>query len=419
MSYCFKHMLTIVSFSLIGAFSIPSTVNAYAYLPDEMSLSDVLLVNAHNSPCSVAYGWRYAQQKGTLVDQWMAGARGMKINFHWRKPMSFTQHVSTLMNETMTDIHQSTHPESQDGTIKRWFAKAKKTASGAVKAVSEKFMPKKDQRSFIGLCHEGNGANNCMLSAYLQKSGEVDKAVDYFTQFAQLMKSNPQDIAIIVIEDYLDRRSEKNGTSNYSQADVQKELDGIITESGLSQYALKLEPQYYSAVPEKWPSVGELRQKNKRLLLFTYDYRHAQDSPYLNYYGPQTFRRSHWAYDWEGDLGKHCQLLYDSNATMFMISHGAEVSLPMGTIPSGVLALLKKVGFDPKAPGSGAVKGIDYKKLNSEETIRQRIADCQKESPSTPVSVIGLDFVEEGGVYNTVKKINSERAHALGLQLKE
>lgn len=415
-------MSSLIRFSVYASFLIfiamPSILNSYAYLPDEMSLSDALLVNAHNSPCSIAYGWRYAQQKGTLVDQWMAGARGMKINFHWRKPMSFTEHISTLMNEKATNINNSVTVDSQESLIKRWFKKAKKAVSGAVKTVSQKFMSQEEKKPFIGLCHEPDGANNCMLSAYLQKSGEVDSALSYFTQFAQLMKNNPDDVAIIIIEDYLNRRSEKNGTHNYSYEDVQKALNDVIEQSGLASYALKLESKYFSENPEKWPTVGELREKNKRLLLFTHSPHHAANSLYLNYYGPNTFRRSHWAYDWEADLGQRCRLLYDSNATMFMISHGAEVSLPVGTVPSGVLALLQKFGFKPTVDGGGQVKGTDYKNLNSEKNIRQRIADCQKESTSTPVSVIGLDFVEEGDVYNTVKKINNERAQALGLQLK-
>lgn len=403
----------------LSFFFIPLNIDSYAYLPDDMSLSDALLVNAHNSPCSIAYGWRYAQQKGTLQSQWNAGARGMKINFHWRKPMSFTQHISTLMNEKAADIHDSIAIEPEEKLIKRWFLKAKKALSGVVKNVSEKFTPKKDSEPFVALCHEPDGRNNCMLSAYLQKSGEVDSALSYFTQFSELMKNNPNDVAIIIIEDYLNRGSEKNGTANYSNEDIQKALDGIIEKSGLSEYALKLDPKYFSNNPEKWPTIGELRQNNKRLLLFTGIYNHAADSPYLNYYGEPTFRRSHWEYDWENDLGKACKLLYNSNATMFMISHGAEVSLPVGTIPSGILSLLKKFGFNPQAPGGGKIKGVDYKILNNEKNIRQRISDCQAASSSTPVSVIGLDFVEEGDVYNTIKKINKERAEVLGLQLKE
>ena len=267
-----------------------------------------------------------------------------------------------------------------------------------------------------------DGANNCMLSAYLQKSNEVDTALSYFTEFAKIMEENPNDIAIIIIEDYLDRRSEKNGTNNYSDETIQKELDGLIEQSGLAKYTLKLDPKYWAQggqTAEKWPTVGELRSSNKRLILLTDRYDHASQSPYLNPYNSETFRRSHWAYNWEADMGKTCKLLYESNATMFIISHGAEVSLQAGSIPSGALSLLRKFGFKPATPDGAAVKGINYKILNNEKHIRQRIADCQKESSLTPVSVIGLDFVEEGNVYDTIKKINSERAQALGFSLKE
>lgn len=403
--------------------TLHSMTHTYSYLPDEMSLSDTLLINAHNSPQSFAYSWRYAQQKGTLRNQWKAGARGMKINFHWRKPLSFTEHIGTLIQKKTEASKNNLLSLPEERGIREWFNKAEEKAIDAMHYVSGKFVPKENNnKPFIALGHEPDGASNCMLSAYLQKSNEVDTALSYFTEFAKIMKENPNDIAIIIIEDYLDRRSDQNGTNNYSDETIQKELDGLIEQSGLAQYALKLDPKYWAQggrTAEKWPTVGELRNSNKRLILLTDRYNHAVQSPYLNPYNSETFRRSHWAYNWEADMAKTCKLLYESNATMFIITHGAEVSLQEGSIPSAVLYLLRKFGFKPATPDGAAIKGIDYKILNNEKNIRQRIADCQKKSCLTPVSVIGLDFVEEGNVYETIKKINRERAQAFGLKLKE
>lgn len=412
-----------ISYCIIALLAAHAALHTYRYLPDEMSLSDTLLVNAHNSPQSFAYNWRYAQQKGTLRDQWNAGARGMKVNFHWRKPMSFTEHIGTLAQKQATNGKNNLTVTHEQTGIKKWISKAKEKAFGAVHYVSGKFVPKENNnKPFIALGHEPDGANNCMLSAYLQKSDEVDSALWYFTEFAKVLEENPQDIALIVIEDYLNRKSELNGTSGYSDEFIQKELDSLIEQSGLAQYTFKLDPKYFAQgdkVAEKWPTVGQLRSTNKRLILLTDNHYHATQSPYLNPYGSETFRRSSWAYDWEKDIGKTCKLLYPSNATMFMITHGAEVSLKAGSIPSGVLSLLRKFGFKPATSEGAAVKGVDYSVLNNEKNIRQRITDCQQQSSLSPVSVIGLDFVEEGNVYDTIKKINTERAINLGFAIKE
>jgi hypothetical protein len=420
-----KRVVSYLKKATYAALCICTVGHPYAYLPDGMSLSNTLLVNAHNSASSLAYGWRYAQQKGTLRQQWNAGARGMKINLHWRTPLSFAEHMAELSGRQLDSAHQKLQEQQQASQNQSFLQKIKSKAVSGLQSVTKVFAKKpSDQKTepFIALCHEEDTGGNCMLSAYVQKAGEVDKAFDYLKEFATLMKENPDDIAVIIFDDYLNNATDRNGASIYNHNEIQKKLDGLIESSGLSEYALKIDGNKYFAhngkQPALWPTIGEMRASNKRLILFTINTMHALNSPYLNPFNDDVIRRAHWEYDAEGDLGKSCRLLNNSNATLFMISHGTEASIQTGTVPSFALSILKKFGFNPKAPGGGAIKGTNYKELNSEKNIRQRITDCQKASSLTPVAIIGLDFLEEGNVYDTIKKINLERALEQGQTLR-
>ena len=392
----------------------------YAYLPDDMSMSKVLIAIAHNSSQSKKYGWRYYQQLGTIKQQWDAGARGGKINLHWRLPMGVDDQVARFLGKKVGRVYRST----------------KQLITG-----------KKRAEPFIGLCHDPDGASNCFLSRVVQKKGEIGRALNYFKTFAQLLKENQNDVAIILLEDYLGKRSAANQADQYDFDDTNRILDDILVRSGIAQYAFKLEPQYYLHIEqeeqeeskdeeggqvdlaeqeekivektvsaETWPTVGELRKSGKRVLIFIDQESRKQSSLYLNYLH-DAFAKSSWAYDWKKELkeGK-CSLYTQGKAGKFApklkqgfeISHGPESSIPKESKKAYAIeyARRSKIALTRLQIG-------DYNYINSRAVLKKRVADCAKQDTGSPPNVITLDFVETGDLYNSIKEINMNRYQKL------
>lgn len=372
-----------------------TVVYSYDYLPDDMSLSDALLLLAHNSPQNKESGWLYAQQKGSLEKQWAAGARGGKINLHWRKEESPVRQIIR-----QAEKEQAVHKPSVWKRIKCFFTGED---------------PEKRREPYIALCHDPDSTSNCILSIF-QKTGGIEPAEGFLRQFAQLLAKNPKDVAIIIFEDYLQQASQKNNAVLYTPEQRRKKLEQMLERSGLAQYALLLKPEHRT---KKWPTVGEMRRTGKRVILFTQESNHAKNSPYLNDWNNdpkdqshgEFARATHWEYRWQDDLGKTCKMYIQNNSQAFLAVHGAGFSIPKGTKTGNLIEFINKI---KQIEASGVkVEETDYNVLNSEKIIRQRLEDCQK-AEKIPVSMILMDYVEiPGTVYETIKKINMERIKKL------
>ncbi len=361
-----KMFLKLLLFILI----IVCRVDGYAYFPNDMPLSDLLLILAHNSAQNKDDGWIYAQQKGNLEKQWNAGARGAKLNLHWYKPRSkFKQVFSGVFNI----------------------------------GVSKK---KKRSKPYIALAHESDGKTNCFFSV-LQKWGKLAKAEDYLRKFVALLKKNPKAVSVIILEDYLQDASEKNNALIYTKAQRKEKLHEMLKKSGMAQYAFKLNNNHASG---DWPTVGELRKSNKRVILLTNSYYHASNSPYLNF-SPRFLNTTHWEYDWRKDLYKRCKLFNTKKTKAFLVVHGSEISIPKGSKSRVLLRVINKIkpikaqGFD--------MRETDYGVFNSEHVVKNRLNDCLKTRNIQP-SLLLMDYIEISdkkgkAVKNTIEGINKER----------
>ncbi len=356
---------------LLGIYTLLITgcINLYSYdyIPDDVSVSDILLIFSHNSAQSKAYGWWYHQQLGTLQEQWKAGMRGGKLNLQWRWPL--------FRNET---------PENR---CLNWRP-----------------------TPFIALAHEPDPTDNCAVSL-LQKTGEVMKAVDYLKELTTLIKKNPKDIVILVLEDYLDRTSSANGADDYSPDQIRELLHQMLEDSGISKYALKLGDEYRAKDGHKalkWPTIGEMRRTNKRVIIFDDDPVNTQDSPILNYRSSDILRTTDWR-TWENDMKNNTCTMMDDNrqTTGFLVVQGLEMSIQKGTPLGDALDFVNKI--KELVVQGVPIKTADYEYMNSEPVLRKRIDLAQQASPGTPPSILCIDYLEVGDVYNTVKKINLER----------
>ncbi len=411
----------------------------YAYLPDDMSLSDALIVIAHNSPQAKAYNWRYYQQLGTLQEQWKAGARGGKINLHWRRPISPQTQLLLKAIETaekkLRAIEKEIRNKKRDiarskGLTKIWYKTQLRTLqsgrTGAQLLVTQaKKALGKLPEPFIGLCHEPDGASNCFLSATIQKSGEIEKAEDFFRTFAQLMEKNPNDIAIIILEDYLNKRSKSNGALGYSDQQIYEKLHTALNKSGLAKFAYKLDDEQYLAhrlTAENWPTIGQLRKSGKRLIIFDSVSGNTGTSPILNPTQDYPVRRTQWSFDWKKNLEEGiCKMRDDFPGSKgFLVDHGPENTIRQGTTLGMAVGTFE--GVLSKIPGV-KIEAVDYKYLNSRDVLRKRLEQCSKASPGTPPNILNLDYVEiapkNEPIFETIKEINKERAEQQGLSLKE
>lgn len=347
-----KINIAVMVFILVG-----SRLFSYSYLPDNMPLNKALIAIAHNSPMSKAYNWIYYQQLGAIEKQWAAGARGVKIPIQWRKPL----------------------PTSSP---------------------------------YVAMCHEYPANNNCDLTL-LQRSVifGVQDLKGFLAKFAKLLKDNPRDVAIITLEDKLNATSSKSGTKNYTPDKIAAQLNDVLEKSGIAQYALKL-PAECSPLkkrpPQDWPTVGQMRNSGKRVVIFTGDKSNADRSPYLNY-EKNFFSSTHWEF-------KILDEIENNRVTMkytlplgnaFKVEHKDISSVPKGSGNSIILDIIGKLGIDTKGYAE-----TDYHVVNSKEMIKKRIKQAYDKIGQIP-SVIAVDMIEIGETGKAVQEINTERIQKL------
>lgn len=397
-------------------------------LDDDMSVSDVLLLSAHNTSQSRDMGWLYYQQIGTLREQWRAGARGGKLNLFWRKPV---KPVKQLMQQGVEALKEKLNDPSDDACRKRLIKatialfKTGIRFSGGDSGVAP----------FIALGHapRGDAQNNCFLSV-LQKGGkELDAAVNFCEEYAQLLKDNPNELIIIVLESYLRIASASNGSSGFTDQDVAQQLNAMIEKSGLHEYAYKLDSKHreiHGKPAEKWPTVGELRKQNKRAIIFIKDKYLAENSPYLTRLDKHVALRTQWRTDWEtlkqqaeNDI---CEIRSSNPSQVkgFFVGWNPQSSLQEGTFPGVIGTLIKwleKLGVTFDLPDGSDITVSDYDVVNSYDNIMRRVSGCSDHiraqrgdkvtdyASPTPVNLIGIDMVCVGRAADAVREINQMR----------
>lgn len=371
-----------------------SSFHAYDYLSNEMKLNEVLLAISHNGSQSKYYGWRYYQQLGDVRAQWKAGSRGDKINVHWYFPEPIRQQVA----------HQVSHYK-----VSWLFDTFNRVVDFVYRLFNTSNM---NPLPYLGLCHEYYyGDNNCFLSSCFLKNGQISAVESYLREWAQLLAENKNDVIVLIFDDYSQYTSEITKTKKYSPGEVVKVFDALIERSGLAGFAYKLKDVY------TFPTIGQMRNTNKRALLITTDVYNASYSQYLN---KAYYYATAWNFDWSEHLKTgFCQLQQElENAQYYVIDIGPSASILAHSKKARLLSMIKKCGIKSKI-GEFIIDATDYTSVNSKDNILTRIAQCQNtmqkvnarrsKENKVLVNIVKCDFIEVGQVYDAVKEVNMRR----------
>jgi hypothetical protein len=281
--------------------------------PDSRRYDEVCFLTAHNAYASFAEGWKgYVQQSKSFEEQFAYGVRSFMIDLYWYKSNEAADPYIAL-------CHQS----------------------GA---------PKKDQERL-------SANSNCALTTRLRWQ-EPQQALEFFQKVAGWLGVDEQAIITVHLESYLGK-------------DSAPDLWNILREAGVDQYVY-LPP--HPVGPSKWPTLGQLRKSNKRLIIFS-------DNKDDNVIWVWAYRETQF------DLKEF------PGAEMRANGRG----LPKGTIIKGKLAsdiyplsqlLVMNHFYSISFPAH-------YPVVNSGEEIFKRVNLCYAQENRLP-NFIAVDFVEEG-----------------------
>gem|GEM_PF-4109414 len=316
------------------------------HLPGKLPANKIFYLGAHNSFAAKKLGWRYYQHKSDLKRQFEKGVRGAKIVVHWHQP-----HKGFLIK-------------------------------------------KKKGRPFIALCHEKNSKSNCKLTKWQRKGNKApDPALRWLKELKKQLDQHPRDVFMLILQSNLQKVSKKSGTAGYKAKDIRKKIKDLFKDAGLSTYVYTLKKG------EKWPTLGEMRSKNKRLLLF---YESASDAFVPTDFGGQQndfMRVTQWKYN----EYPNCEMKEKNSQPFLRLNHSPEVSVPKGTKKAPLFRILNK--FNKTLVVS------DYRKINGKKEIMRRINLCQKEQDPHLGMLVLLDFsVDYGQGGKVVETLNKKRA---------
>ncbi len=277
-------------------------------------LDEVVFPATHNAMASSSLGWLWPHQDGDLSVQLEAGVRALLIDVHY--------------GDTNEEIagYLETFPTSTRAIMRRVIAAADDSLRG----------------DGLFLCH-----NLCSLGGTPLESalGDIRAFLDRY----------PNEVVILIIQD-------EAATGDIVQA---------FEASGLAQYA------YAQPPGEKWPTLGEMIERNKRLVVFG----ERGGSP------PEWYMHF-WDYAQETNYSYKSSTAFDC--------------APNRGNPDGSLFLLNH-WVARRAPDRA-----DARFVNSYRFMLGRAEICTDERGLKP-NVVAVDFFSIGDLFKVVEKLNGLR----------
>lgn len=330
-------------------------------LPDELRLSDVHFVGAHNSHVNKPDHWIFHHQKMGLEKQWKKhGVRAFSIAMHYYNPSKSPIKGSLGFNR---------------------------------------------DDPYIALCYDKDPAqSNCTLSLGMRYNFDPRPALDYLIELRELLEENPEEVAILIIRSGLGTFSQVNGMKE------RKELRAEMTESLIEESGLK--PLIYHLGKRPWPTMGELRELDKRLIIFST----SREDPFdhISLFKSSITKKLSKEFLEEEEV-EYFQKVVKAGLPknrFYLLNHYVKIPVTESSWMSMLvnytpIRLLKR--FDD------SVGGTDYNKLNRYELIKDRVERTQKIYKTTP-NIILMDYVhlgEEGGAQKIVQELNLEEVDKL------
>jgi hypothetical protein len=301
---------------VIGAGADVRQCNGHAELCDR-PLDEVVFAGSHNAMASADRSFLSAMQDLTMTDQLEAGVRALLIDaHHWERP------------EDTNGFLDSLPPETAEG-LRPLLEGANPVRPGA------------------WWCHA-----LCRMGAQPLDDG--------FREIAGFVKQHPDEVLVIVIEDYVTR----------------SEIDESVRRAGLAPFVYTPDDD-----PDAdWPTLGEMVDDGRRVVIFAekdhgrrkpawyrnfYDYGYGMETPY-DHKGP-TQREMTCA---PNRGGEHKRL--------FLMNH-----------------------WITRGTGSRADAGI----VNEHDFIVERARRCAKERDHM-VNIVAVDFTTIGDLFEAVDTLN-------------
>ncbi len=347
-------------FSLFLSIAVMSTTikASNAYIPDNISLSQIAMLGAHNAFTSTSHGWAYGQQSKSifsLLNKYEI--RYLKIPVHFYHHKSATRKIKKILG-----------------------------------------LKKGKRPPVLALCHEGAGGN-CSVTMLQRLGRKPQLLVDLLKSVAKFNKKHPKEVVMIVVEGYLGKRgrNNKNRAGNYSDAEAAKIFDAVVKESGLGN-------KIYKA--KKLPTMGQLRKSKKTILLVSSNGNAiVKESKYLSTSNNINF--SHWSEekrkvcDMFGNISKEAQ-------TRIVVNPEASIdkNTAIGRAVSALNGIRKKMGKKPLEISGFKIDSSNYKKVNNADAIRKHLALCRKKHSFIKGFVLSTDFAHKGNLVDVVNEHN-------------
>ncbi len=328
-----------------GATEEPATIetsgcNGSEALCDQ-TLDRVAFASTHNAMSAATNrDWLFPEHEAGFTDQLRGGVRGLLIDAHYG--------VETEDGTIKTDLSDLSGPER-----KAYSDEIGPRALDAALRIRDRLVDSEvvGERA-VYLCHRF-----CELGAI-----PIETA---FREYRDFLAANPDEILVIVIEDYV----------------APEDIAEAAEASGLIDYI------YKGPLGPPWPTLGEMAESNGRVLMMAE--KDARGVPWYHeaYEGsvqetPFTFKEPELLTK-RKNLDASCEPNRGTkDATLFLLNHWIET-----------------------AP---APRPTNAQKVNTEEALLRRIRRCERRR-GLPVGLIAIDFYRTGDLFDVARKLNAQR----------
>ncbi len=310
----------------------------------DQPLDRVAFAATHNAMSAVTNkDFLFGMQDRGFADQLRDGVRGLLIDAHYGQPTEAGQiktDLSDLSGSERKAYEQELGPEALDAALRIRDRVVNSPTTG-------------DRAVY--LCHRF-----CELGAL--------PILDAFRLYRDFLAANPDEVLVIVIEDYV----------------APEDIEAAVEKSGLIDYVYKGE------TGPPWPSLQEMIDSGGRVLMMAENdagdgsirwYHEAydglvQETPFHFTEPKQLIERKKLAASCEPNRGT-------DDATLFLINHWIDTS--------------------------PAPRPSNAKLVNQRDVLLRRIRTCQRQRHLT-AGLIAVDFYRVGDLFEVVDQLNAERA---------
>ena len=304
-------------------------------------LDQVAFPTTHNAMSAVTNeDWLFGQQDAGFPDQLADGIRGLAIDAHYGQPT-----VSGTVKTDLSDLSGSERATYEDELGTQALDAALRIRDRVVNSP-----PTGDRQVY--LCHRF-----CELGAV--------PILDAFRQYRDFLAANPDEVLVIVIEDYV------------RPADIAD----AVEQSGLIDYV------YTGSLGPPLPTLGEMIDSGGRVLMLAENEPGGEQFPWyhaaydeLVQETPYTFKTPEELTD-PGKLDETCEPNRGpDDAPLFLINHWVDTS--------------------------PAPKPSNAKKVNAYDALLERVGRCEQ-IRGLPASLISVDFYRQGDLFDVVAELNA------------